>query len=82
MIPGTQVCPPGWTQEYKGHLMSNKYSYQRTEYVCVDESPEVIPGGGANQNGALFYYVRAYCGSLQCPPYKNNRETTCVVCTK
>ncbi|XP_078681676.1 uncharacterized protein LOC144916423 [Branchiostoma floridae x Branchiostoma belcheri] len=52
------------------------------EYVCVDGQPETVPGGDANQNGALFYLVEARCGSLPCPEYVEGRELTCVVCTK
>jgi len=90
MIPGTHVCPAGWTQEYHGYLMS-QYAIEtevpryRTEYICVDGSPEESikpPGQSGQDNQSVFYYVRAKCGSLRCPPYKEDREVTCVVCTK
>ena len=82
MIPGTHVCPGGWTSEYKGYLMATYHGHSHpTEYVCVDRTPEAVPGGHANINGALFFYVKTQCGALTCPPY-DARETTCVVCTK
>ncbi|XP_078703910.1 uncharacterized protein LOC144928979 [Branchiostoma floridae x Branchiostoma belcheri] len=69
MIPARKTCPEGWT-------------HHRTEFVCMDGEPEVLPGGEGNDNGALFYPVEARCGSLPCPPYVEGRELTCVVCTK
>ena len=53
-----------------------------SEYVCVDKNGEKVRGGEADRNGKLFYQVEAVCGSLPCPPYKNGREMTCVVCPK
>eukprot|EP00058_Branchiostoma_floridae_P004813 XP_002590301.1 hypothetical protein BRAFLDRAFT_76554 [Branchiostoma floridae] len=83
MIPARNTCPTGWTQEYHGYLMAEYYNHAGAkEYVCVDEQPEVIQGGHANHNGALFYPVEARCGSLPCPHYVEGRELTCVVCTK
>ncbi|CAH1233008.1 Hypp557 [Branchiostoma lanceolatum] len=83
MIPARNTCPTGWTKEYGGYLMASRYSHVGAkEYVCVDGQPETIPGGDANQNGALFYPVEARCGSLPCPSYVEGRELTCVVCTK
>eukprot|EP00058_Branchiostoma_floridae_P020349 XP_002605839.1 hypothetical protein BRAFLDRAFT_84324 [Branchiostoma floridae] len=83
MIPARNTCPTGWIKEYDGYLMASKYYHAGAkEYVCVDGQPEIIPGGDANQNGALFYLVEARCGSLPCPSYVEGRELTCVVCTK
>eukprot|EP00058_Branchiostoma_floridae_P003568 XP_002589056.1 hypothetical protein BRAFLDRAFT_87529 [Branchiostoma floridae] len=83
MIPARNTCPTGWTREYHGYLMAGYYNHPgATEYVCMDEEPDVIPGGHADQNGALFYPVEARCGSLPCPNYVEGRELTCVVCTK
>ena len=55
---------------------------QPTEFVCVDPAMESNGGGDRNDNGALFYYVEAKCGSLNCPPYINNKVVTCVVCSQ
>ncbi|XP_078655904.1 uncharacterized protein LOC144902382 [Branchiostoma floridae x Branchiostoma belcheri] len=82
MIPARLSCPSGWTREYKGYLMAERFNHKRSEFVCVDEQPEVRPSGHANVDGALFYPVDARCGSLPCPPYVEGRELTCVVCTK
>ncbi|KAI8494277.1 hypothetical protein Bbelb_280370 [Branchiostoma belcheri] len=82
MIPARKTCPEGWTREYGGYLMTGHNTYFRTEFVCMDGEPEVLPGGERNEDGALFYIVEARCGSLPCPPYVEGRELTCVVCTK
>ncbi|KAI8496537.1 hypothetical protein Bbelb_258360 [Branchiostoma belcheri] len=82
-IPARKNCYSGWTEEYDGYLMANLHSLESaTEYVCVDDNPETVPGGQANQASARFYPVEARCGSLPCPNYVEGRELTCVVCTK
>ena len=82
MIPGIYQCPTGWTREYYGYLVSSHYSHKRSQYVCMDESPEYVAGGQTNQNGALFYHVEPRCGAMSCPPYEAPKELTCVVCSK
>ena len=83
MIPGRNHCYIGWTLEYKGYLVSSYYGHTAAgEYVCLDDHPDVIPGGHTNQDGKLFYLVEGRCGSLTCPPYVDGRELTCVVCSK
>lgn len=64
------------------YLMSTHYSQKgRSTFACVDEAPEVNPGGDGDQNGGLLYVVEAHCGTLPCPNYTSGREITCVVCT-
>ena len=83
MIPGTYyVCPSNWTREYYGWLMAAHHSQHRSTFECIDVSPETIIGGHASQNGAPFYHVEPHCGSLPCPPYDQQKEFTCAVCTK
>ena len=84
MIPAKLTCPDGWTKEYSGYLMAEHYTHKgRTTYVCMDNAPEAILGGGANKDGVLFYVIEATCGgSLPCPYYVEGWEITCVVCTK
>jgi len=82
MIPAKNKCPSSDMHlEYTGVLMSDWYGHSRTEYICMDQTPEVVPGGQANQNGGLLYVVRSVCGSLKCPPYEPEAELACVVCT-
>ena len=69
--------------------MTSLNSRARNTFECVDDSPEYLSGLGSNYNGALFYFVRPDCSSTgtigYCQPsgnYVNNRQLTCVVCTK
>ena len=82
MIPGRNICPSGWTLEYKGYIMSENQGHRRAQYICVDENPESTTGSHTNRDGALLYFVESHCGSLPCPPYATGKELTCVVCTK
>ena len=82
IIPAKTSCPTAWTREYYGYLMSEGYGHQRSNYECVDEDQESIPGSHENTNGALFYHVEANCNGMPCPPYDAAKELNCVVCTK
>ena len=83
MIPGRYTCPPEWTREYYGYLMAERYGHQgRSTFECVDVAPETIAGGHADHNGALFNHVEPRCGSLPCPPYDQQKEMTCCVCSR
>ena len=85
MIPARNVCPSSeWRFEYAGYLMSNRYDFTKSEFVCVDREMEAEPGTNGNENGALFYLTEARCltgGGLPCGPYVNGYELTCAVCT-
>ena len=83
MIPGKMHCPSGWSFEYNGYLMAEYLGHaRRTQYACVDDNPESVPGSARNIDGALFYFVASTCHGLPCPPYQHNKPVTCVVCTK
>ena len=82
MIPAKTICPPSWTCEYNGYLMTEHYNPHCSMLECVDQNPETVPGGTGNQNGALFYHVEATCTGIVCPPYIAGRPLACTVCTK
>ena len=82
MIPGTYKCPSSWNEEFHGFLMSAHYSHHRATFECVDADAKKALAGHANANGALFYFVEPRCGSLPCPPYEQEKELSCVVCTR
>ena len=84
MIPGRNICPSGWTLEYKGYLMSAHYSHKaKTQFICVDANAEGTDGSHRHSiNDALLYFVESQCGTLPCPPYADGKELTCAVCTK
>ena len=82
MIPAKTQCPSSWTREYFGYLTAERDLYYRSSFECVDNDPEVIPGSSSHLNGALFFYTKATCNGLACPPYQSHRTLSCTVCTK
>ena len=82
MIPAKTTCPSKWTREYYGYLMSEATNFRRTMYECVDISMESIPGSQNHIGGGHFVHVEAHCNGMACPPYNNEKELTCVVCSK
>ena len=83
MLPAKPTCPPSWTLEYAGYLMSTyRINHYRTMYECVDKDPDCIPGSAADTHGAVFYHTEASCNGMPCPPYDPQKELTCAVCTK
>jgi hypothetical protein len=82
-IPGRTSCPPSWTREYYGYLMTDRYSHAGGEVpVCVDASSESTPGSATLLDNSLLYFIEATCRGIPCPPYTDGAEITCVVCTK
>ena len=82
MIPGQAICPSGWSKEYSGYIMSGGHNDKHSsEAICIDDTPEVVPGTNGNNNGAYLYMSETNCISLLCEPYVNLREIRCVVCT-
>ena len=86
MIPAKTQCPTSWTTEYIGYLMSAHQNHALpTTYECVDIDPESIAGLDAanwSQGSAIFGHVEASCNGMACPPYDDEKELTCVVCTR
>lgn len=83
MLPGSQTCPQGWTAEYAGYLMATAHNNSGSPgFSCVDRAAEPT-GNPANQDNNLWYPTEFECdGGLPCPPYVNNREATCAVCSR
>ncbi|OWF51101.1 short-chain collagen C4-like [Mizuhopecten yessoensis] len=84
MIPARTTCYSGWTKAYSGSLASGSYAHvAASQYVCVDENPQPVVGGAdRDDNGKMFLGVKAFCGSLRCPPYQQDKFLSCVVCMK
>ena len=82
MVPAKTVCPPSWTREYYGYLMTEYDVHYRSSYTCVDINPEVVPGESNDTDPSLLYHTVTDCNGLLCPPYENYRLLYCVVCTK
>ncbi len=82
MIPAKSSCPPSWTREYYGYLMTESRKHHRTMYECVDREMEHLAGGVGNTDGVLFHPSEIRCQrGLPCPPYVDHKELNCVVCT-
>ena len=85
MLPAKLTCPPNWTTEYSGYIMTDTDRYASL-HECVDSNPESIPGHDANDGLHKISSVRAYCHNnygLSCPPYSTaNKALTCVVCSR
>ena len=57
MVPAKTVCPPSWTREYYGYLMTENDSHHRSSCNCVDVDPEVVPGESSDTDPSLFYHT-------------------------
>jgi len=67
-------------------MTSYRYRMSST-FECVDSEPEYIEAEESNYSSGKFYFVRSGCtGELfnteYCPPYDDDKQLTCVVCTK
>ena len=82
MVPGKRTCPSQWQKQYSGLLTASRYTYQKSEYLCLHEDPDFVEGSFHSDNGRLFYPVKSVCGSLPCPPYGNGKLVSCVVCSR
>ena len=82
MIPGKVTCPTSWTREYFGYLVAERHGHYRNSFECLDVNAEAVPGEAAETNSALFYLTEVFCNGIDCPPYAEGNELSCVVCTK
>jgi hypothetical protein len=62
--------------------MSTHFTHQQGQYLCVDAAPDPALGFAATPTGLLLYPVEAECGPLPCPPYVQDRELACAVCSR
>ncbi|KAL4236737.1 hypothetical protein ACF0H5_005121 [Mactra antiquata] len=82
MIPGRSHCYTGWHLEYSGYLMTAFHDHHGPHnHVCVDHHPEALHRGETDDNQHILYIAVSKCGSLPCPPYGENKELACVVCS-
>ena len=82
MVPTKPTCPPSWTREYYGYLMTEHGIHHRSTYTCIDNTPEIIPCTlrPLHTNGlTLIYYTVTDCLGLSCPPYENGHILSCAV---
>ena len=83
MIPAWTHCPASWTKEYVGYVMTEQKAQHPLQHVCVDQNAEAVAGEARDVNGALLHHIDVACNTgIPCPPYSDNKEITCAVCTK
>ena len=83
MLPATINCPSGWTREYNGYLMTSDKNTTRGSHLCVDELAQRVPGSEGHTDKAHdLWNVEVYCDIIPCPPYEEEKELTCAVCSK
>ena len=87
MQPGSEICPSGWSTEYRGYIMSSAAGERRSEFVCVDGQPTHAPGG---DNATNTYAARMSPVELQheagneiaSNSYSEYAELMCAVCSE
>ena len=87
MVPARITCPTvdgrAWKLLYRGFLMSQKQILKRTEYICVDQKPDLQKSEFSREIGYLSF-VETRCASNDLPcrekKYFENLELSCVVC--
>ena len=83
MIPAKINCPSSWTREYYGYLMASRKGLNyRSNFICIDNNLESVPGSQPGIEPSTIYFTESTCNGLPCPPYVSGREITCAVCTK
>ena len=85
MMPGTNLCDEGWSTEYVGQISTERthHTHQRSEFICVDNEAEPTPLSSLdNDDGILLNPAQTICGSLPCPPFVEDKDLLCVVCSR
>jgi len=77
---GRPSCSDGHDALYIGNVWGAHHGHPKSSWVCVDVARESHDGSTSNENGNLWYLAEYECGSLPCPPYKENKEAACAVC--
>ena len=79
---GRNTCPPGFEVQQRGYLYSNIYNKKKGEFVCINIDRETYGSrSSSNDNAGRLYRVETQCGSLPCPPFTEDREIVCTVCS-
>lgn len=79
---GRGTCPNNWQLEYRGYIMAGNHGDKHpSEFICVDERPQVVPGTHGEQKGGFLHMVETQCASLLCEPFVAGRELQCAVCS-
>lgn len=82
---GRTTCPPEWTLEYRGYIMSKDIRSRKGDLICVDvdSSPsdlDVLVLAKTDKQDFISD-VKLSCGTLPCNKYEKDKLLPCVVCT-
>merc|ERR1711937_1057471 len=82
---GRKSCSNGHKLEYYGLIMADRYTHQKSEYICVDwERAAHKRSSNSNHNGGLLYTTEmqtAGHSSGDEQQYGHDRELSCAVCS-
>ena len=84
MIPAKTQSPTHWTLEYIGYLVTKNYNVAGPKmYKCVDKGPESFSGPNPPSDVSVaFSPVEPLSSGLSNAAYDDEKELTCVVCTR
>ena len=92
MVPGTSTCPPGWSREYSGWIMSSSSgsvspdsSTVSVNHICMDGDPTTMPGNTETRTIRLAHVLFSGCPSRtlsSCNRYNRLQRLPCVVCSR
>ncbi|GFX68836.1 uncharacterized protein TNCV_3865351 [Trichonephila clavipes] len=85
VFAGKTSCPPAWTLEYSGYLMTKDMRSRKGDYICVDSNSEASADQvlilGKTEKQDHVSDVKLGCGTLPCNQFKKDALVPCVVCT-
>jgi len=82
MFTGFFNCPGDLTTEYSGFIVANHWKLQPSEFICLDQAPEVRQRGAGNfENEPSLSIARFVCSTLPCPNYVKFNQASCAVCS-
>lgn len=84
-FPGRSTCPPEWTMEYQGYMMTKDIRSRKGDYICVDtdsaESDSDVFVLTKTDKQDFISDVKLSCGTLPCEKYETDKLLPCVVCS-
>ena len=78
MIPSESSCPPNWTKEYYGYLMSSSVS-ENGQFLCVDKSSIATVKMENHSDAIKFRYIKVDCKESDLS--ECGGKLVCTVCT-
>lgn len=82
---GRTSCPPEWTIEYRGYMMTKDIRSRKGDFICmdVDSRPSNLDVLVLAKTDKQDYVsdVKLSCGTLPCNKYENDKLLPCVVCS-